>query len=277
MRNLDGEELGLNARWGNDAARTAPVVATVVALVVGMGVPGARATDVDLYASTLEQYTRDVAETVGTRVDYPGLRVAAGWPKLIKSLRGSDLSRVRSTAQKKAFWINAYNILAIDRVVHGAPENSIRDLGSLFQSVWKQPAGMIDGLPVTLDQIEHEILRPMGDPRIHAAIVCASTSCPSLLREPWTADRLEDQFDRSLRRWLADPKKGVSIDRASNTVRLSRIFQWFAGDFESSGGVVRFVAGYLTESDGNWLRAHIDTVNVGYLEYDWTLNRLGDP
>ncbi|MFP8882132.1 MAG: DUF547 domain-containing protein [Myxococcota bacterium] len=259
-----------------ESARIAAVVATAAALASAFGASGASAIDLDLYARTLEQYSRDVDETAGTRVDYRGLRMSADWSKLVESLEASELSRLRSTAQKKAFWINAYNILAIDRVVHGEPEHSIRDLGSLFRSVWKQPAGTIDGRPVTLHQIEHEIRRPMGDPRIHAAIVCASTSCPSLLREPWTAEQLEDQFDRSLRRWLADPDKGVSIDRASNTVRLSRIFKWFRGDFDPSGGVTHFVAGYLTESDARWLRAHADTVDIDYLDYDWTLNRLPD-
>lgn len=267
----------MNTKRRTDAAKVAAAVAVLAALITGMGAPAASATDLALFARILEKYSREVTETVGTRVDYRGLRMAADWPKLVGSLRASDLSRVRSAAQKKAFWINAYNILAIDEVVRGAPENSIRDLGSLFRSVWKRPAGMIAGRPVTLHQIEHEILRPMGDPRIHAAIVCASISCPSLLREPWTAARLENQFERSLRRWLGDPEKGVSLDRAANRVRLSSIFKWFEGDFEAGGGVVRFVAGYLADSDARWLRAHAGTVEVGYLDYDWMLNRLGEP
>ena len=261
----------MKSKGRGGAAATAVAAAAVLA---GAGVPDAVATDLGLYARTLGRYTHAVTETAGTQVDYPGLRLEADWLKLVSSLRASDLSRVRSPAQKKAFWINAYNILAIDRVVRGVPEDSIRDLGSLFRSVWKQPAGLIDGRPVTLHQIEHEMLRPMGDPRIHVAIVCASTSCPSLLREPWVAARLEEQFDRALRQWLGDPAKGVTIDRGANTVRVSRIFKWFEGDFEPRGGVVRFVAGYLADSDARWLRAHADTVEVGYLDYDWTLNRF---
>ncbi len=246
-----------------------------VAIVVGSS--AAKATDLDLYAKILAQHTRSVLKTVGTEVDYHGLRKSAAWPQLVDTLRATDLTQPRSSAQKKAFWINAYNILAIDKVIVGKPERSIRDLGSFFQSVWKQPAGAIDGKAVSLDQIEHEILRPMGDPRIHAAIVCASTSCPSLLREPWAADRLEDQFDRAIRAWLADENKGASIDRAANRVRVSSIFKWFADDFAAGGGVVRFVAGYLDDSDASWLRDHADTVDVGYLDYDWTLNQYRAP
>jgi len=249
----------------------------VVVGIAAFGSVDAKATDLDLYATILAQYTRDVTQTVGTQVDYRGLRKSEQWPRLVDSLRASDPSRLHSAAQKKAFWINAYNILAIDRVVQGHPQQSIRDLGSLFRSVWKQPAGDIGGNPVTLDQIEHEILRPMGDPRIHGAIVCASTSCPSLLREPWRADRLDEQFDRAIRRWLADPTKGASIERESNRIRLSSIFKWFAEDFAASGGVLRFVAGYLDESDAEWLRAHADDVEVVYLDYDWSLNRYRTP
>jgi hypothetical protein len=264
------EALEMNSKRRGGVAAAAFAGAAVLA---GVGAADAVATDLDLYARTLGRYTHAVTDTAGTLVDYRGLRLEADWPKLVNSLRASDLSRVRSRAQKKAFWINAYNILAIDRVVRGVPKDSIRDLGSLFRSVWKQPAGLIGERPVTLHRIEHEILRPMGDPRIHAAIVCASTSCPSLLREPWVADRLEEQFDRALRQWLADPEKGVTIGRGANTVQVSRIFKWFEEDFEPSGGVVHFVAGYLADSDARWLRAHADTVEVGYLDYDWTLNQ----
>jgi len=157
--------------------------------------------------------------------------------------------------------------------VKGRPAHSIRDLGSLLFPVWKDPAGSVDGKTFTLHQIEHEILRPLGDPRIHAAIVCASTSCPSLLREPWRPELLEAQFERALRAWLADPNKGVAIDRAARSVHLSSIFRWFEEDFDSAGGPLRFVARYLPEADASWIDANAGSVEVGYLEYDWSLNR----
>jgi hypothetical protein len=90
------------------------------------------------------------------------------------------------------------------------PIDSIRSIGSFFSPVWKKTAGEIGGRSYTLYEIEHEILRPMGEPRIHAAIVCASLSCPPLRREPYRAAELEAQLEDNVRRWLADPR-GRSI------------------------------------------------------------------
>ena len=146
------------------------------------------------------------------------------------SLAGEDLAALRSREQQIAFWVNAYNILAIDLVAAHYPVASIRDIGWVLRPVWKQPAGTVGGRTVTLDEIEHGIVRPFGDPRTHAVVVCASTSCPALPREPLRADRLGEQLDAAVRQWLADPGKGLRIDRTSDTIYLSRIFDWFEDD-----------------------------------------------
>src|SRR5207245_11671444 len=120
------------------------------------------------------------------------------------------------------------------------PVASIRDIGSFLRPVWKRPAGQAGGRAVTLDEIEHGIVRPLGDPRTHAVVVCASTSCPALPREPLEANRLDAHRDPAVRRWLADPDKGLRIDRSANTIRLSKIFDWFEQDFATAGGWVAF-------------------------------------
>lgn len=245
----------------------------VAIAVVGLG--GARpaqAIDLELYAKLLQHYSHEVPDTAGTRVDYEGLRATEDWPRLVASVAGVNPAKLETEAAKKAFWINAYNILAIDWVVRGRPEASIRDLGSFFSPVWKKRAGRVGGANVTLDHIEHGILRPMGDPRIHGAIVCASVSCPSLLREPFRADTLDAQFEVALRSWLADPRKGVRIDRAAGRAELSSIFKWFAEDFEPRG-VLAFAAAYLPEADAKWLRERAEPPDIRYLDYDWNLNR----
>ena len=104
--------------------------------------------------------------------------------KLVASLAASDPSALRGRDEQLAFWSNAYNILAMDLVVEHAPEQSIKDIGSLFFPVWKKPAGKIGGKTYSLDEIEHGIVRPLGDPRAHVAVICASLSCPPLRREP---------------------------------------------------------------------------------------------
>ena len=113
----------------------------------------------------------------------------------------------------------------------------------------------------------------MGEPRIHAAIVCASTSCPSLARTPFVAEELEAQLDATTRRWLAVPSKGVRIDRGGGRVVVSKIFDWFDEDFAPDGGVLRFVEGHVPEADAAWLASPAGRrAQLAYFDYDWTLN-----
>jgi hypothetical protein len=245
-------------------------VALALAAVLGTALPSA-AIDLDLYARLLEKHTRDTQDLARVRVDYRALRRAPDWPVVMQSLEDSDPAALDGRAEQLAFWINAYNILAIDTVVRNEPRKSIKDVGSLFRPVWKRTAGYIDGQAVTLDQIEHEIVRPMGDPRTHAALNCASLSCPALLREPWLAETLDAQLDGAVRAWLADTRKGMRIVRTKGVVRLSAIFDWFPEDFEAAGGVLAFVARHASDDDRAWLEAHPDA-SIDYFDYDWRLN-----
>jgi hypothetical protein len=204
-------------------------------------------------------------------VDYAALTRDARWEKVVKSLQGAKPSALGAPDAKLAFWINAYNVLAIQTVLRAYPIDSIKDVGSLFSPVWKRDAGKIEGKTVTLDQIEHEILRPMGDPRIHAAIVCASRSCPSLRREPYTVAGVNAQLDESMRRFLADKRKGLELDAKNGRLRLSSIFKWFSEDFDKKGGVVPFVARYAPTEVRTWLGAHPNP-KLEYFSYDWQLN-----
>lgn len=235
----------------------------------------ASALDGELYARVLERHTVSVDDIASTRVDYAALRSSEEWDALVRSLRESDPARLKSRNEKLAFWINAYNILAIDLVQRHYPVESIRQVGGLLSPVWKKEAGQIDGRAYTLHEIEHEILRPMGEPRIHAAIVCASLSCPPLRREPYRAEDLDAQLEDNVRRWLADPRKGARIDRATNTLTLSPILDWFADDF--GGGVVPFVAAHLPAEDGRWIRSQEQALRIRYFEYDWSLNDTRRP
>ena len=231
------------------------------------------ALDVERYAALLESHTVAVADIASTRVDYAGLRDSTDWRYLVDDLAKDDLTTL-DRAGRLAYWINVYNILTIDMVVREAPEESIRDIGWALSPVWKKPAGRVAGREVTLDEIEHEILRPMGEPRIHAAIVCASLSCPPLRREPYRADALEAQLDDNARAWLADPRKGVRVDRVAGVVRVSAIFDWFEEDFVAVGGVRAFLGRYAPEADRAWLAARGADLELRTLDYDWSLNRV---
>ena len=232
------------------------------------------ALDEALYAEILQRHTREVSDTAGVRVDYRALRGTIDWKRLVASVESTDPEKLGSRDAKLAFWSNAYNIFAIDIVVRNDPVESIRDVGSLFRPVWGREAGKIGGRVVSLGEIEHEILRPMGEPRIHAAIVCASISCPPLRRKPFTAQHLDMQLDDALRTWLAEPRKGIRIDRVSGTVYLSKVFDWFEEDFESAGGVLAFIAPYLSNTQRVWLERNAQDLDIAYLDYDWGLNDL---
>ena len=259
-----------------EAARRAALAAAGLVAVAASPAPAA-GFDAALYAQLLERHTREVPDTAGVRVDYRGLRGSADWGRLIASLERAEPPPPLERDAHIAFFVNAYNVLAIQVVLRGYPLESIRDAGSLIWPVWKRTAGRIGGEEYTLDQIEHEILRPLGEPRIHAAIVCASTSCPSLYREPFDAARLDAQLDRVVRAWLADPRKGLRLDRRSGTLHLSRIFEWFEEDFAAAGGVLAFARRYADPEVAAWLEAHPDRVRIEYFEYDWALNDLADP
>ena len=232
----------------------------------------ALAIEVGLYRELLERYTIEVNDTAGTRVDYEGLQRSADWARLIASLDRSRPEELRTRQEKLAYWINVYNILTIDLVRRNYPVSSIRDLGSFLRPVWQRQAGRVGGRSYTLDEIEREILRGFGEPRIHGAIVCASVSCPSLRREPYEAASLDLQLDDSVRRWLADPRKGARLDPSSGTVHLSRIFEWFMKDFAEGGGARAFVRRYAQPEVASWLRESGEDGPIRYLDYDWSLN-----
>lgn len=180
--------------------------------------------------------------------------------------------------QKIAFWINAYNAAVIKTVVDhyplekglswkalAYPSNSIQQI----PDVWDRPALDVFGAKVSLNYIEHEVLRKeFKDPRIHFALVCASLGCPILRSEPYVSERLDTQLDDQIRRFLADPKK-AHYDSEAGTLNLSPIFKWFREDFEKAGGIVQFVKPYLPQEFSGKISA--DT-KIEWLDYDWSLN-----
>jgi hypothetical protein len=239
-----------------------------------LAAPAAAAYYETIYARVLERHTREVDDLARVRIDYRAIAASPDWRRLVTSLASADLTALHTREEQIAFWVNTYNILAIDLVATHYPIASIRDIGSLLRPVWKRTAGTVGGHERTLDEIEHRIIRPFGEPRTHAVVICASTSCPALPREPLTAERLDAQLDAAMRRWMADPDKGLRIDRAANTVTLNKIFDWFEEDFAKAGGVLAFVARYAPEADREWLRAHDATARLAYFDYDWAVNAL---
>jgi hypothetical protein len=225
----------------------------------------------DLWAALLLRHTHETHDLAGVRVNYAAIAADPDWKVLVDSLAARPApAESAPKAERLATWIDAYNVFAIDLVARHWPVASIRDIGSLLRPVWKREAGRVGGRGYSLDEIEHEILRPLGDPRVHMAIVCASTSCPSLAREPYVATRVDAQLDAAAARFVANPEKGVRVE--AHGVRLSKIFDWFAQDFAAGGGVLAFVRRYATPE----LAAALDRLGpdpaLSYFDYDWSVN-----
>ncbi len=170
--------------------------------------------------------------------------------------------------EELAFWINAYNAFTVKLIVDNYPVKSIKDLNPgvsviFVNTVWDKGFFSIGGNKMSLNDIEHIKLRKMNEPRIHFTIVCASKSCPKLLNTAYEAATLENQLTKAAKDFLADPSK----NKVSNTnPKLSKIFDWFAGDFKVNGkSKIDFINQFTTvKIDKN--------ANIGYLEYDWKLN-----
>ncbi len=226
--------------------------------------PAVQAQDWSLYDALLAQHVVPVEREGITfhAVDYAAWAQDPRYAQLLQQIENQPLESLQERADQLAFYINVYNVYAIRMVIDNTPLNSIRDAGSLFSPVWKKSVGTLGGRTVTLDEIEHQILRPMGEPRIHFAIVCASLSCPDLRVEAFTAARLEAQLQEQTQSFLDNASKGLRVDGAR--VRVSQIFDWFEEDFDSAGGVEAFVRRYRALPADIRLRADIP--------YNWNLN-----
>lgn len=203
-------------------------------------------------------------------VNYQALGKDPLYKTVIAELEKASVSTLTTQEEKLAFWINAYNVMAVKMVLDHYPVKSIKDAGGFLSAVWKLNVGMVGGKERTLNEIEHDILRKMGEPRIHVAIVCASLSCPDLRPEAYTPERLHEQLDEQMMAFLANPQKGLQVDEFKQRLYLSSIFKWFAEDFEAKGGVRQFSAKYVPEPLSAYLKNN--TIRLSYLDYNWNLN-----
>jgi len=216
------------------------------------------------YAALLKQYV-STEQRHGVQLNWVGYSKIAKdprWPRIIKQIETFSPKLLATDQERLAFYINAYNIMAIKVVVDNWPLESIKDVGNMLWPVWKRVAGKVGGKEVTLNEIEHEILRPMGEPRIHFAIVCASTSCPDLRKEPFAVDKLDSQLDDQVSQFLNNTKKG--LNQKSDGIRASKIFSWFEEDFGGEPGIKKFIHHYKPLPEGSSIEAD--------LPYDWQVN-----
>ena len=186
-----------------------------------------------------------------------------------------------SKPQQMAFLINAYNAFTVELILSKYPDlKSIKDLGSFVQSAWKKKFFTLLGEERHLDWIEHEQLRPnYAEPRIHAAVNCASIGCPALRDEAFTAAQLDGQLEDGFRRFLGDPTRNRV---KGGKLEVSSIFNWFKEDFNSGyrgfnqvEDVFATYAEQLSSQADEQTALRAKRLPVSYLDYDWSLNDLG--
>ena len=213
----------------------------------------------------LKSYVKTVTKS-GTQ--YNGVNYAA-WgkdprhAKVRDEILNTNANTLKSKNDKLAYWINAYNVLTIDLITKKNETKSIKNLGSVFKSPWKSHSWKFGGKNITLDTIEHKIIRKLNEPRIHFAINCAAKSCPDLRREAYRSGKLNAQLQHQVNLTFNNATKGFKKS-GGNAVQVTKIMDWFKKDF-----------GNLNQ----WLQKHKKGVvnndtKISFIKYDWSLNSI---
>lgn len=169
-----------------------------------------------------------------------------------------------SKSGQYAYWVNLYNAVTVDLILDAYPVKSITKLGGLFSfGPWGDDVVSVNGKSLTLNDIEHRILRPIWqDPRTHYAVNCASLGCPNLQPQAFTANNTETLLEQAASEFV-NSDKGVLVK--GNKLQLSSIYEWFAVDFGTEKQLFEHLNQYRTEAVTN-------TQNISY-DYDWSLNQ----
>ncbi len=227
------------------------------------------------WTSLLQTYVRP-AEAGLNRVDYAGFKSGrhGELKAYISALEKADVPTL-GWAEQFAYWANLYNAKTIDIVLDKYPVKSIKEItlgGGLFASLtggpWKAKVVKVNGIDLSLDDIEHGILRGIfKDPRVHYAVNCASIGCPNLGREAFVGAKLEAQLDSAARSYVNAPR-GISV--AAGSVTASSIYSWFQADFGgSSASVLEHVRRY---ADPGLKQKLAGVTAITDFTYDWSLN-----
>jgi hypothetical protein len=239
--------------------------------------PAADSRQVDVDHSAWDRLLRDYLDTAYpdgihrfgyAAVSPPDRRLLDDYIASLAGLSVADLTR----AQQQAYWINLYNALTVRLILDNPGVTSIRKIKDGLFSVgpWNRDVVVVNGKALTLNDIEHRILRPLyRDPRVHFAVNCASLGCPNLAAQAYTADNLEALYESGARAFV-NHSRGVT--RQGRQLRLSSIFDWFAEDFgEDRQALLNWLSRYAEPELADTLRSWRGPVRY---DYDWTLNAV---
>lgn len=238
-----------------------------VALVVICMTSSAFGASIDnsLYVRVLDKFLKNGL------VDYAALKEDRADLDLYLDNMGRVDPASLSRDDRLAFYINLYNASTLKLIIDNYPVDSIKDIGSIFSSPWKKKVVVMNGELVTLDTIEHDIIRPeFKEPRIHFAVNCSAMSCPPLLEVPYEGAMLDDQLEHVAISHMNNVKHNY-LD--GTTFHVSKIFSWFSEDFPDDlvGWLLQFTQGEL-RARLEQLRRGGQKIKVKYITYDWSLN-----
>ncbi|GHA78825.1 DUF547 domain-containing protein [Pontibacter akesuensis] len=221
----------------------------------------AAVTQDNFYTSTTELLQRHVKQG---QVNYRSLQQDGQKLKqLVQQVAAYNLSNA-SAAERKAFYINAYNLLVLQQVLEHYPLKSVMDVKGFFDGNKYKVAGE----SLTLNQLEKQkLLEPFNDARVHFAVVCAAKSCPPLLSEAYTPQKVEQQLQAQAERTLQG-KQFIKVQPQNRKVLVSEIFNWYKSDFGSSNNsILAYINRYRTQ-------AVPKNYDLGYYTYNWQLNDI---
>ena len=198
-------------------------------------------------------------------VDYISWAKDQRHAKVRDEILKKDPNTLASKDEKLAFWINAYNVLTIDLIILEKESKSIKNLGSFLTSPWKRFNWKINGKNYTLDDIEHDIIRKLNDPRIHFAINCAALSCPDLRKEAYRANKLNAQLQNQVNLTLSNSSKGFKSINGNKEARVSKVMDWFGEDF-NAGNINKWLQTFKKQVVN-------DNTKISFFDYDWSLNK----
>ena len=193
--------------------------------------------------------------------------------KYLATLSTANPSAATSRNAALAYWINAYNAVTVRGILREYPTSSILNHRSrtFGYNIWRDLLLPVGRKSYSLEQIEHDVLRPMREPRIHFAIVCASVGCPRLLNKAYTKGAIDDQLTENAKNFFANANN-FRYDAARRQFYLSSILNWFGKDFgPDRAAQLKAIAPYLPDRNTQEA-AMANPRSVTFLDYDWGLN-----
>jgi len=220
--------------------------------------------DWSVYDQILAKYVApgEKAGMIVNLVDYEALAKDPGFAIVVEQVRNFDPKQLQSENEKLAFYINAYNILTIQLILDHWPTKSIRDIGGFFKGPWDIVMLVNGDGKLTLDDIEHKIIRPIGDPRIHFAVNCASLSCPDLALTAFRGNLVREQLEAGAVQFFQHKGKGAYLE--GKVLHVTQLLDWYGKDFKAGGGIEKFLKKYVSGTG-------FDEVETD-IEYNWSLN-----